>query len=189
MIDRRDLLRSRFDHGLDYAGYKATMRENRDVIDTVEDQVVLDHSCLEALSALPRPIRAIAIVEDWCRDSVDNLPMLALLAEASGKLDLRIFSKDEHPDLMALYLKEGKYESLPVFAFLEEDFEEIGRFIERPDSVTELRARLKRERGAPQAAAPRELVEAIRRETRPFATAEVQRELTDIFKPMLSPSG
>jgi hypothetical protein len=189
--DSRELLHRQFAHGQPYEDYKSTMRENRDIITAVEREVRLDAACLEALTALPGPIRALAIVEDWCRDSVDNLPILARLAEASGKLDLHVFSKDQHPDLMALYLKEGKYESLPVFAFLDGDFNELGRFIERPDSVTELRARLKREHGAPpaplsqlaedQRAPVRQMIEDIRVETRPFATAEVQRELRPIF--------
>lgn len=192
MTDRRQLLASRFEQGLSYEAYKATMRENRDVVAAVEREVQVDDDCVEALRARPRCLRTLAIVEDWCRDSVDNLPIVAALAAASGKLDLRVFGKDANPDLMALYLKEGKYESLPVFVFLGPDFDELGRFIERPDRVTELRDRLKKERGAPKAplselpadqrAGVRQLIEDIRIETRPFATAQVQRELTDIFR-------
>ena len=184
-----ELVREVFDHGLRYADFKTAMRENRDVIAQVEESVVLDPKALEALA---QPLRALAIAEDWCRDSVDNLPIVAKLAEASGKLDLRVFTKADNPELMAAFLKEGKYESLPVFAFFDSDFHELGRFIERPDSVTELRARLKRERGGSevpmsllpddQKAAARTLIENIRLETRPFATAEVQRELAAIFR-------
>jgi len=186
------LVGSLFDSGRRYGEWKAAMRENQEVIAEVEGEIELSPSAEEALRRLARPLRALAIAEDWCRDSVDNLPIVAALAEASGKLDLRVFTKAEHPELMALFLKEGKYESLPVFAFFDEDWRELGRFIERPDSVTELRARLKRERGGPdmpmsqlpeaERARVRGLIEDIRRETRAFATAELQRELTAIFE-------
>jgi thioredoxin family protein len=168
------------------------MRENRDVVAQVEREITLDRACLEALERLREQLRVLVLAEDWCRDSVDNLPILMALAVASGKLDVRIFSKEQAPELMALYLKDGKYESLPVFVFLADDFSEIGRFIERPDTVTELRGRLKRERGGsdlPMSALPdqeratvRQLIEEIRLETRPIATAEVQRCLTTLFE-------
>ena len=191
MTDRQDLLRRRFVDGVRYATFKAAMRENRDTIEQIERDVALDPDCLERLRALPEPLRALAIAEDWCRDSIDNLPIVARLAETSGKLDLRVFTKEQAPELMALYLKDGKYESLPVFVLFDGEFNEVGRFIERPDSVTELRAQLRRERGdsklpmsqlpEDQLAANRKLIEDIRIETRAYCTAEVQRELGKIF--------
>jgi hypothetical protein len=38
------------------------------------------------------------------------------------------------------YLNRGEFRSIPVFAFFDDDFNEIGRFIERPESVTKRRA-------------------------------------------------
>jgi hypothetical protein len=46
---------------------------------------------------------------------------------------------------MELYLLRGKFRSIPTFVFFDDDFHELGRFIERPDSVTELRAQKRRE--------------------------------------------
>ena len=43
------------------------------------------------------------------------------------------------PDLATRYLNHGRFESLPVFAFFDADWNEVGVFIERPVAVTERR--------------------------------------------------
>ena len=82
----------------------------------------------------------MAVVEDWCGDVVANLPVVARLAQEVGPaLELRCFIKDENRDLIDLYLNRGRFESIPVFAFFDEDWREVGVFIERPVAVTERR--------------------------------------------------
>ena len=52
---------------------------------------------------------------------------------------LRCFIKADVPDLATRYLNHGRFESLPVFAFFDADWNEVGVFIERPVAVTERR--------------------------------------------------
>ncbi|MBI4241370.1 MAG: thioredoxin family protein, partial [Candidatus Rokubacteria bacterium] len=56
----------------------------------------------------------------------------------TGRLDLRVFLRDQNSDLMDRYLNRGIYRSIPVFAFFDENMNEIARFIERPPKVTEV---------------------------------------------------
>jgi hypothetical protein len=84
--------------------------------------------------------KLLVIAEDWCGDVIANLPVLGVLAREAGTLDLRIFLRDQNKDLMQRYLNQGKFESIPVFAFFDDQFNELGVFIERPASVTERRA-------------------------------------------------
>ena len=46
-------------------------------------------------------------------------------------VEMRIFLRDENPDLMDQFLKNGLYRSIPVIVFLDEHMNEIARFIER----------------------------------------------------------
>jgi hypothetical protein len=85
-----------------------------------------------------RDLRVLAIVEDWCKDSRDSLPVLAALVATSPGTVLRIVSRDEHPDLMAAYLNEG-FASIPVFVFMDGSSNELARYVERPRSVARLR--------------------------------------------------
>jgi len=132
--------RARFSTGLTYDEYKDQMTRNRDRVDANEARVTIDPEDLEAFRGLNGPIHVLALAEDWCGDVIANLPVLGVLARESGMLDLRIFLRDQNKDLMQKYLNQGKYASIPVFAFFDDAFHELGVFTERPSSVTERRA-------------------------------------------------
>jgi len=132
--------RARFATGLTYEQYKDQMTRNRERVDANEARVELDPADVDAFRSLNGPIHVLALAEDWCGDVIANLPILGKLANRSGTLDVRIFLRDQNKDLMLQYLNHGKYESIPVFAFFDDAFNEIGVFIERPASVTERRA-------------------------------------------------
>ena len=131
---------ARFSTGMTYEEYRDQMTRNRDRVDANEARVTIDPADLEALRGLNGPIHVLALAEDWCGDVIANLPVLGVLARESGTLDVRVFLRDQHKDLMQRYLNQGKYESIPVFAFFDDTFREMGVFTERPATVTERRA-------------------------------------------------
>ncbi|MGH2347216.1 MAG: thioredoxin family protein [Chloroflexota bacterium] len=135
----------RFAQGLTYDAYKAQMTRNQERFEKNEQRVVLSAADLSALRRLPSPLRVLVLAEDWCGDVIDNLPILGRLAAESGTLDLRVFLRDQNLDLIDQYLKEGKYRSIPVFVFFDDRFAELGRFIERPESVTARRAQYRKD--------------------------------------------
>jgi hypothetical protein len=135
----------RFAQGMTYEAYRAQMTRNRERFDANERQLVLDPADLAAFRRLPRPLRVLVLAEDWCGDVIDNLPILGRVAAESGNLDLRIFLRDQDLDLMDQYLNQGQFRSIPVFVFFDDRLDEIGRFIERPPSVTERRSRSQQE--------------------------------------------
>jgi len=189
--------RARFEQGLTYEAFKAQMTRNRDRLEENERRAQLRPEDVAAFRDLPRPLHVLVLAEDWCGDVLANLPVLGRLARESGKLDLRIFLRDQNDDLMQRYLNQGKYKSIPVFAFFDEDFHEVGHWIERPASVTELRAKRRREVFAqnPEFGSPDSPVDQLPEETRarlqtelqrmrdetaPFANGEVVRELREL---------
>ena len=130
---------TRFGTGLTYQAFKDSMTQNRERLEAAEAAVVLDPRDLEYFRSL-RPLSCAALVEDWCGDVVANLPVVAALArEVAPTLDLRCFIKADVPDLATRYLNKGRFESLPVFAFFDADWDEVGVLIERPVAVTERR--------------------------------------------------
>ncbi len=137
--------RERFEQGLSYDAFKDQMTRNQERFAANERRVALAPDDLAPFQRLPRPLPVLVLAEDWCGDVIDNLPVLGRLAAASERLDLRIFLRDQNLDLMDQYLKEGQFRSIPVFVFFDQEFNELGRFIERPDSVTARRAAQRRE--------------------------------------------
>jgi hypothetical protein len=132
--------RARFATGLTYDEYKAQMTRNLDRVEANEARVEIDPDDLAAFRSLNGPVHVLALAEDWCGDVIANLPVLGKLARESGTLDVRIFLRDQNKDLMQKYLNQGKFESIPVFAFFDDSFDELGVFTERPTTVTERRA-------------------------------------------------
>jgi hypothetical protein len=188
--------RERFNQGMNYDEFKAWMTRNRDRIEGYERNVEIPPEDLAVFKDLPRPLDVLAIGSDWCYDVLTNLPVLARLARESGNLNLRIFDRDENPDLRDQFMN-GPYQSIPVFVFFDEDFNEIGHWIERPKSVTQLRADKRREVyatnpafGSPDApvdqlpettrAELQQATSASREETVPWANQQVIRELREL---------
>jgi Thioredoxin len=160
--------RERFEQGMTYDAYKAQMTRNQERFAENERLLTLDPADAAVFKHLPQPLNVLVIAEDWCGDVINNLPVLGRIAAESGKLNLRVFLRDQNLDLIDQYLKEGKFRSIPVFVFFDEQFHELGRFIERPESVTERNAQLRLEMyqkhpefGAPDASIS-ELPEEIR---------------------------
>ena len=188
---------ARWDKGITYDAFKAAMTRNQERFAENEGRVALDPETVRTFKSLPKPLRVLALAEDWCGDVVANLPILGRLAKEVPTLDVRIFYRDQNLDLMERWLNQGKYQSIPVFVFFDEHFRELGHWIERPASVTERRAAERKkifaahpEFGSPDAPVD-QLPEDVRTRLQaeltkmregmvPFANAEVQRELRDL---------
>ncbi|MGZ8471482.1 MAG: thioredoxin family protein [Gemmatirosa sp.] len=86
------------------------------------------------LAALSGRWHLLVIVEDWCGDAVNTVPLLARLAELAPNVDLRVVGRDENPDLMEAHLTNGT-RSIPVVLVLDEDYEESGWWGPRPAAL------------------------------------------------------
>lgn len=128
--------RERFEQGMTYAAYKDQMTRNREQLAANERTFALSAAELAFFSELPHTLDVLVLTEDWCGDALANLPVLARLAEASGKLNLRIFLRDQNLDLSDQFLKDGMHRSIPVFAFFDDNFRELGCWIERPAVIS-----------------------------------------------------
>ena len=189
--------RERFDQGITYDAYKAQMTRNRDRLDAAEAGVKIDADDLSAFKKLPKSVNVVALAEDWCGDVIANLPVLGTLAKDSGKLNVRVFLRDQNDDIMQQYLNRGEFKSIPVFVFFDESFKQLGVFTERPESVTKLRAEKRAEifkqnpdLGSPETPADQlpedkraklmQLTGKMRDDTAPFANKEVVKALRAI---------
>ena len=85
------------------------------------------------------PVSIAAIGEDWCTDVVHFLPVVIKLASEVDGVYLRVFQRDK-TDLIDSYLNQGEFKSIPVFVFIDSDWNELGHFIERPAKSTQAMA-------------------------------------------------
>src|SRR5579863_7093417 len=149
---------ARFAQGLSYAGFLAQATVNRDKFDESYRSVPLtdeDLSFFRKVAALPHgPAKILAIAEAWCGDVYRELPTAVRIAEATG-MDLRIFLRDENPDIMDEFLSnDGKSRAIPVFVFYTADLQYIAHFTERSAmahrELTEIVDQVKAQMGLPK---------------------------------------
>jgi hypothetical protein len=192
--------RAQFDAGMTYAAYKAQMTRNKEQFEQNEKDLELAATDVSAFKSLPQTVHVLALAEDWCGDVVANLPILGRLEqEAGGKLNVRVLLRDQQPgeQVMDEHLNKGQYKSIPTLIFLDGEYNEVGVWVERPDSVTKAREEKRLAQYAahpdwgdpskPIAELPEDIrtqvqqgAASIRSETKPFANAEVVRELREV---------
>jgi len=76
----------------------------------------------------------LAIVEDWCGDASNTVPVLARWAEETPGIDIRMVRRDENLELMNQYLTNGS-RSIPIVIALDEEFRELGHWGPRPSEL------------------------------------------------------
>jgi len=131
----------RFAQGLTFAQYLAQMRTNKERFEKRMADAELTPADLEGLRG--RKLRILVITEDWCGDALVGFPALARLVADAPDVEMRVFLRDANPDVMDQYLKRGLYRTIPVIVFFDEQMNELARYMERQDVVTELRTLLK----------------------------------------------
>ena len=143
-----DPVAARFYEGFTYLDLLPRLRRNRERVEAF-------YRALPPLPPLPAP-RALVLVEDWCPDSVQAIPVLARLP-----LEARFFFRDQNPDLAEAYAKEGK-RIVPTVVFLDGDFGELARWHGPPEAARAFLRKAKEE-GLPSAERLRRYHEAFPR--------------------------
>ena len=73
----------------------------------------------------------IVLVESWCGDAAQNLPVFSKIAEANQNISFRILLRDENPGIMDQYLTNGG-KSIPKLICVDENLKELGTWGPRP---------------------------------------------------------
>jgi len=90
---------------------------------------------LERLSAISGSWYLLAVAVDGCSDSVNTIPYLAHLVAESDHLHMRVVHPDDGRHIMEANPTPDGRPSTPTVLVLDENFEEVGVFIERPKEL------------------------------------------------------
>ena len=125
----------RYGEGFDYLAYMNEIKVNKARFEGFYDGSGLSGEDTQAFRELTArengPKKMLVLGEDWCGDVVRGLPVLARICEAAG-MEMRIFPRDSHHDIMNEFLKNGEYMSIPVAVFYTGGHDYICHWIERP---------------------------------------------------------
>ena len=125
----------KFSEGFSYPDYMDQIKVNKDRFNGFYNDYPLkpeDAAFFKELVERPNgPAKMLVLGEDWGGDVGRGMPVLARIAEAGG-MEMRIFPRDQHHDIMNEYLKNGQWMSIPVAVFYTKDHQYICHWIERP---------------------------------------------------------
>jgi Thioredoxin len=91
----------------------------------------------EEIKKINEPQTWMVITENWCGDSAQNLPYIALIAEENPNINFKIILRDSNLDIMDQYLTNGTM-SIPLLVAFDPKGNELFRWGSRPKAVQEL---------------------------------------------------
>jgi hypothetical protein len=128
----------RFAQGIDYKTWMEQIDRNQQRFVENYDGFEPDPADIEKIKGLIAKgvTRCLALGEPWCPDVFRGLPPIAKVAERTG-LELRIFFRDQHLDIMNEFLKRGEFQSIPTLVFYTKDHKYLGHWIERAQKAVQ----------------------------------------------------
>ena len=127
---------TRFATGMAWKDYLAQMGDTKARTEENYNKASLTADEKQFFSGLNQVKYVLMMAENWCGDVHRNSPMIARIVEAMPGTEMRVFFRDQNPDLTDCFLNNG-YRSIPIVVFFDKDWSEIGRWIERPGAATQ----------------------------------------------------
>jgi Thioredoxin len=131
------LTRERLAGAMTAEEYIAAMGENRELFLANLAAVRFTDDERGAFAGLPGPLTVLVLTEDWCGDSLANLPLVIALARETGALELRILKREGNEDITDNYRLADGRNHIPTYIALDGGLNEVGHFIERAPAITE----------------------------------------------------
>lgn len=116
-------LENYFNKSEEINNYIENMEVNKDALLSIYNSFELpEDSRLDQIKELNYK-NVLVISEDWCGDAMMNLPILKRIAEVLN-WNVRVFHRDQDTELIDQYLTNGKSRSIPIFIFMNSQFEQ-----------------------------------------------------------------
>jgi thiol-disulfide isomerase/thioredoxin len=125
-------LGQKFTAALPYARYVQTgTPEQQRRWQAVYEAARLTPAQAALVAGFTRRMKVLVVSGVWCGDCIEQCPLLQRVAEANGRIDVRLLDRDEHKDLSGRVRICGG-DRVPVALFLAEDDELCSTFGDRP---------------------------------------------------------
>lgn len=120
---------------------------NQTRMNRLEKTIKIKPEFIAKLEQLKGEYLWLVISEGWCGDASQLVPIFHKMAELTPKIDLKIVLRDEHDDLMNLFLTNGA-RGIPKLVILDKKtLEVLGDFGPRPKAAKQLILDYKAEHG------------------------------------------
>lgn len=143
-----DLLLDGKSTGKEHSGELTNYSKLNDVrMNHLDDTIIVSEENILKLNALSKEYIWLVLVEGWCADGAQIVPVLNKMAVAAHQIDLKIVLRDENEDLMNLFLINGTRSIPKVLVIDKQTGLVLGSWGPRPQGATELMQNYKEKHG------------------------------------------
>lgn len=100
--------------------------------------ITLEPETIHRLSRLCQPVVWILLSEAWCGDAAQSVPLIAKMAGISEQIDLKIFLRDENPEIMDHFLTNGGRAIPRLICLRKSDLDELWTWGPRPQPAQQM---------------------------------------------------
>jgi len=124
-----------FDKGLQPEEYMEHLDKHKDNFYNIYNNFKLPNDKDFFATVKDKNLRVVALAEVWCGHCMLDIPILLHIAEQTN-MSIRFLPRDDNLELMDQYLTNGN-RVIPIFIFIDEDGNEVGKWGPIADSVRE----------------------------------------------------
>ncbi|KAB2909221.1 MAG: thioredoxin family protein [Ignavibacteriales bacterium] len=86
------------------------------------------------IKAIDTKQKWMVITENWCGDSAQSSPEFFKMSKLNDNITLRIVERDTYPEVIDLYLTNGK-KSIPIVVAFDENWNQLWKWGARPEAL------------------------------------------------------
>lgn len=129
------LSREKFEQGMTTQEYIEYIKVNKQPFIDIYNGVEVPEETRAFFDGLAEPLNLAVFTSDWCGDAMSTTPAILKLADATDKLNLQVFSRDDELETTNSFLPENRAGTVPVFVTFDAEMGEVSRFIETARSL------------------------------------------------------
>ena len=103
----------------------------------LDKTIKLSIETVQEIKTIKEPQTWLVITEGWCGDAAQNLPVINKIAALNENIDLKLVLRDEHLELMDLFLTNGG-RAIPKLIALDKDNNVLNTWGPRPTVATKM---------------------------------------------------
>lgn len=111
----------------------------------IDKQCELNTELINAIKEYKTEVVWILLVESWCGDGAQCLPVISKIADTSSNIELKIILRDENSEIMDSYLTNGSRSIPKLICINKNTNEEIGTWGPRPTNIQKMVIEYKKE--------------------------------------------
>lgn len=112
-------------------------------MDRWDKHTKLSEETISFFSSVTEPLNLLIISEGWCGDAAQIVPVVIKMIGHSNSIQAHIILRDEHLEIMDMFLTNGKSRSIPIFVIIDNHGQVLGKYGPRPEKSQALIDELK----------------------------------------------